>query len=462
MSRSSSKSAATFVGISVFFGTLLITPAALASKLLTSAGSLNHSRAQLFGRGALVCRANDDQTFSLAPMLPRGSSRSLPLSLAVCPHTTRTLEPEAGIVLVADKPAANGADRTAGPSPLDSLILPPLAGGTRRAEVELADELAVRSQLDLIVPNLINANAKSRAELDRIVTAYRNNKDRSPSGLWKLRLVYHGIGHVVSEVMAATPELMPPNRKTVDDWIAESPNSPTPYLFKALMLRNHIYALLRSPLEPATIAHWNNPAFRMMELRQFLNQYKAVASADPHWYSLMIEVMGLQGESRDAIMSVVDEAVEREPIYHETYFAALRAIMPRSDQPMRELVKLATYAVEKTKASEGGGLYARLFWIALSEMGDDRTVETMYQNWDKVRLGIERVVADFPAQWNIQHFAFFSCIARDKKTTRLLMERMRGRRYAQAWQQLEVQQACQDWAKSPDQAPPPATRASAP
>jgi hypothetical protein len=255
---------------------------------------------------------------------------------------------------------------------------------------------------------------------------------------------------------------MAPNRKTVDDWIAESPDSPTPYIFKALMLRNHIYALLRSPLEPATIAHWNNPTFRMMELRQFLDRYKAIASADPHWYSLMIEVMGLQREPRDAIMKVVDEAVAREPLYHETYFAALRALMPRSRVPMRELLLLADYGVEKTKAFEGEGLYVRLFWIAMSEMGDDRILQTMYQNWERVRQGIERVVTDFPAQWNIQQFAFYSCVARDKPTTRSLMDRIRGRRYAAVWQQVEVQQACQEWASSANEPPPPTSRASAP
>jgi hypothetical protein len=461
MLRSSPKLAATLAGISVFFVSLLVTPTALALEWSKSAGSSNHSRVQLFGRGALACRANDDHTFSLAPMLPRGSSRSLPLSMAVCPHATRTLEPEARIVQVADKPAANGAERTAGPSPLDSLILPPLAAGTPRAEVELADELAVRSQLGQMVPSLILFGTKDRAELDRMITAYRINKDRSPSGLWKSRLVYHGVRHVVSETATVSLELEPRHRQIVDDWITQTPDSPTPYLIKAQMLRNHIFALMRSPLEPKIIAHWNNSTFRLMELRQFLDEHKAIASMDPYWYGLKIELMGLQGESRDAIMAVLDEAVGREPLYHEAYFAALRAILPRSREPMKDLVKLANYAVDKTKASEGTGLYARLFWIAL-ETGDASTVETMYQNWDKVRLGIERVVADFPAQWNIQHFAFHSCIARDKKMTRSLMERMRGRRYAQAWQQLEVQQACQDWAKSPDQAPPPATRASAP
>jgi len=407
----------------------------------------------------VACLWDETDSLVLASLNPANRPGALPLSLAGCPNPIE--KGTTGDAHATMAPILVGSERDLEPSPLDKLVAPPGMGGEPSSSRANDDELELRKTLTLLAPTLLYSNPSGRAELDRIITEFREQRDRTSSGLWKLRLVYHGTTQIISEVAPPYDGILAANREMVELWIREHPSSPAPYVFLAAMLRNHALATLRNPLEATKRTPWNDGSAPLAALRAFLLEHKQVASSDPHWYALMIEVMGLQGEGRDAILLMLDEAVRREPLYYETYFAAARAIIGSSDQPVADLENLARYAVRMTERSEGTSLYARLYWIALREMGDPEFFSAMTQHWPQMRESILDVLARYPDQWNIQNFAYFACLAQDKPTSRSLMSKVSGRRFSQAWGQLEVHQACQDWAASEDTPSPPPTRARA-
>jgi len=463
----------------MFLRWLIVVPAIALSCSMATAGTLDsltslrssllhpQNPIRLPGGRVIACLWNDDNSLILSPLRPVSQPDFLPLSFTDCPEpprvSVRDPNPDAKTsnpTLVESGPVLVGSERDRELSPLDKLIAPPGLGEEKQSIGVAKDELELRTELMLLAPNLLYRGPSGRAELDRILTDFRNHEDRSSSGLWKLRLAYHGATQIISEVAPPLDDVLAANREIVEDWVKERPQSPTPYIFLAEMLRNHALAVLRNPMESTNHGRWDGGTSALAGVRAYLVEHKEVASSDPNWYALMIEVMGLQGEASDAILRVLDEAVHREPLYYDTYFAAERAIVGQSKQPVIDLDNLANYAISKTSSIEGTSLYARLYWIALREIGDPEFFAAMTQRWSRMQKSISDVLARYPDQWNIQNFAYFACLAQDKPTSRSLLSKVQGRRFAQAWGQLEVEEACQQWAASEDP-PLPTTRASA-
>jgi hypothetical protein len=53
--------------------------------------------------------------------------------------------------------------------------------------------------------------------------------------------------------------------------------------------------------------------------------------------------------------------------------------------------------------------------------------------WPKMKVGFEDLIARYPNDWNLNNFAIYSCMARDKPKIVELLKKIGGRFLDSAW-----------------------------
>jgi hypothetical protein len=180
--------------------------------------------------------------------------------------------------------------------------------------------------------------------------------------------------------------------------------------------------------------------------RDHLLQHKAAASVDPAWFSTMVTVAKDEGWPRPEFESLVDEALQREPYFYPTYFGAIAYLLPKWHGSLPEIEQFANDAVARTKAGEGQGMYARIYWFLSQSEFDKQLFPRSLVDWRKMRAGFEDVIARYPDAWNINNYARFACMAGDRATTNELLQRIGATPLKEAWTPAELFGRCHDWA----------------
>jgi hypothetical protein len=106
---------------------------------------------------------------------------------------------------------------------------------------------------------------------------------------------------------------------------------------------------------------------------------------------------------------------------------------PRWHGSAEEIEAFARNAVERTKEKEGAGMYARIYWAASQSLFQGRLFENSNVRWEIMRKGIDDVLQKYPDQWNINNFALFSCLAKDKEMTQKLISMIKGSPIKSGW-----------------------------
>lgn len=330
------------------------------------------------------------------------------------------------------RPRNDTAARTArGPAPNASLITPDAAERTRiRAE---AAALYVQ-------------DAGSLARLDAMAERFRTGRERTPSGFWRLTALYEGLS-AATPPQTITPAVIQERARILEAWIKAHPGSPTPHLAFAILLRNYAYASgvdARQIEDPETGEQ--ALAERLREVRSFLDEQKAVASVDPHWYALIAEVMGLQGEPHEKLLASFDEGVRREPLYYPTYFETFHALQGRAGNSAASLAAFADRAAALTHAAEGEGLYLRIHWYAAEAIYGYGLFSHSNLDWPRLTRGMTDVLARYGDTWNRGHFAMMACLATDREQARRLLAPLPERVALSAAAPAVVLEKCRPWA----------------
>lgn len=295
------------------------------------------------------------------------------------------------------------------------------------------------------------------SKLEEVSRVYRDKKSRTSSGLWKLSLFYGGIEDGMyaltwrKEREAAFRELESKTRR----WAQRYPNSPSAHIAHSMALIRHAWAIrgdgFASTVEPEAWA----PFLDYIALaRQNLEIHKSAAATDPRWYATMLTVARTEGWERDRFDRLLDEALGREPLFYETYFAALEYLLPKWHGGTREIEAFVRAAVRRTSDEEGRGMYARIYWYASqTEFGSQLFTKSLVA-WSRMKGGFEDVVARYPDAWNLNNYARFACLAKDKRKARELLKRTAAEIVAEAWQPSGLREHCSGWAfgKEPPQA----------
>ncbi|MES9971077.1 MAG: DUF4034 domain-containing protein, partial [Candidatus Thiodiazotropha sp.] len=192
---------------------------------------------------------------------------------------------------------------------------------------------------------------------------------------------------------------------------------------------------------------WKPFKEKISEARIYLEKHKHLSDIDPHWYEQMIIIAMAQGWRKDAFYELMDEALLKHPKFYEIYFKAIGYLLPKWRGSVAEIEKFADYATKKSRAHEGNGMYARIYWYASQIEFGHKLFTKSNARWKQMKKGIDDVLKHYPDQWNINNFAVFSCLARDKQMTKKLMDMMQGEPIMTAWKKDELYTYCDKWTK---------------
>lgn len=289
--------------------------------------------------------------------------------------------------------------------------------------------------------------SKNYFELDRMAGRYLATGERTSSGLWMLTLFYSAIGSVPN-TSVTTESYWDGLESSAKSWINAYPDSPTGYLTYANFLLRHAW-MYRGNGWANQVRKEDWKPFReyIENTRIALEESKSIASRDPQWYVLMIDVATAQGWETSRFHLLVDEAIQKYPYFYQIYFEAINYLTPKWNGSKEEIERFANKVVAITSEKEKNGMYARIYWVASQASCGCELFTKSAVIWKKMSRAIDDVVAQYPDQWNINNFAYFACLAGDVTKTRKLIDMIEGKPIVAAWKQLDFFMQCRSWAE---------------
>ncbi|KAB7615804.1 hypothetical protein F9L33_03315 [Amylibacter sp. SFDW26] len=292
---------------------------------------------------------------------------------------------------------------------------------------ELLDRSNIRSKVDYLFFN------KDFIGVDALADEYRDTRARTDSGVWKLAQLYYGLGDSIKYTRIASDKKQLDN--ITKEYLEKHPNSPT-----AIIARSKFFVALAWSYRGGGVAStvpddaWE-PFYENLKLAQsLLQEHKNIASSDPHWYALNIEIQKGLGRSQGNLAASIAEGVQVFPYYYDIYFQAASALSPFWNGSRIHIDAFARSAAESTKDIDGNSVYARIYWSLKKGLRKSEKLFRDYDvDWEKMKRGMEDIMVQYPDQWNIVNFAVFSCEAGDVDTTRDYIEQIRTDKYHFLW-----------------------------
>lgn len=253
--------------------------------------------------------------------------------------------------------------------------------------------------------------ARNFAELSTMESKFRSDRTRMPSGVWKLAVLHAGLQYYLAAGLKAETDCRYSNRKFVQDWEVRAPGNPAPAITDAALLLKQGWCNRGAGYAQSVAAEaWPRFRAQVNAALAVLKKHKTTASIDPEFYAVEVDAARAEGIDRPAFHALLEEAIARERDYHRTYFNAVWYYLPQWNGSYKQVGDFARYAVERTRAIEGSGLYARIFW-SLDECGC-RIIERA-ADWNIMRRSMQDVYVRHPNALNAKYFADVSCRMKD-------------------------------------------------
>lgn len=299
-------------------------------------------------------------------------------------------------------------------------------------------EIVARAEIKAEVARLLVA--EDYASLERLAEDYRRHRGRTGSGVWKLTVFYAGIHDAAAASVGDEAGWMSLTRR-LDNWRTHAPSSPTPIIALAIALKR--YAQPRGTRTFVEQASSGGSALldTLRAALTYLEANRARAGADPHFYVAWANLATTLSHDDAEFLAMVEEGARREPGYYQLYFAALDHFAPSQRGNVRGAEALANRAATLA-GPEADAVYARIYWYgAEAHFGGDLLGRSLV-DWDRMRRGIDAIVALYPNRWNIDNLARLACAAADARTTRALLSRSKDPPLMTVWRTHAAYASC--------------------
>jgi hypothetical protein len=234
------------------------------------------------------------------------------------------------------------------------------------------------------------------AGFDALATAFRNSRERTASGSWKLGLAYLSVDQ---DWFPPTDPRWEKLQQAAGEWLTAHPDSPSAVVVDARILRAHAWAFHDGADGDG------NPTYRRLieEARRVLDQHPQARDQDPQWDALRIAIAREQGAGTQEILSMAQAALGREAYYYPLHEAVANKLMPRWGGSRQALAQYAQLALAHSSAQEGKQAYARIYYYMVRSNRDgDPGVEMseMGVQWPLLQQGLAEMVSAYPSAFN--------------------------------------------------------------
>lgn len=275
------------------------------------------------------------------------------------------------------------------------------------------------------------------AGLSAMANQFRLERSRTASGVWKLS-VFHS--RIRAELGPRQGQCDDRSEDFFRDWMKQSPNDATPVVARAAVIEAQAWCIRGGGYAPSVSqAALTSFRSRVSDALALLHARKAQASADPHYYAVMVRLAIDTAADKASFRRLLDEATAREPNYHYLYYEAYRYYQPQWFGSSAEIEQLARYAAARATGKDRAGIYARYYWFVLDcKCGDmEQAVD-----WSAMKQSMRGLMAHTPSAWNAANFARIACTMDDSAETRAWFASVTGD-YSVAWPSLSQLNQCQ-------------------
>jgi len=253
-------------------------------------------------------------------------------------------------------------------------------------------------------------------EITKLANHYLKTEERTSGGRWKLRFLYSGTYQLVDNDIKDM-EYWDKEEKKFLDWIKKQPNEPTPHIAytqflitKGWMYRGNSYA------KSVPTKNWKLFKDYVHRATKYLIKHKDVASKNPHWYTVMLNLAKLNSSNKIVFNLLLNEALEKFPNYYSIYEYALYYMHPKWNHfSVEDIEKVAQKVLYITKDKDGA--YARFYWMAKDIMKDSIVISNLDIDWELMKQSMKKLISKYPTAYNINGFAYLSCLVNRQETS---------------------------------------------
>lgn len=287
---------------------------------------------------------------------------------------------------------------------------------------------------------------KSYKSMDEMITSLRDNKIRTPSGLWVQSLYYAGIQQYIDD--AAMEKGFDVVEAEFSQWQDSTRDSDAARLAQSKLMIRRAWQY-RGAGYASSVSDESFEKFHVQiaKAKKYLFENESISSRDPEWYVQTFNVLTAEKDSdEEKYRSYLDRAIKQYPEYYPIYFSAATFYLSKwhgDDEAFDMFAKSGEAVLSPDKAK---ALYARIYWAHACTRCGAGDVATWRDHWDELRLGFDQIIREYPDQWNINNYARIACSANDKDKTRELLQKIHGEPIADAWNDEQFNyEYCASW-----------------
>jgi hypothetical protein len=290
--------------------------------------------------------------------------------------------------------------------------------------------------------------AEDFAEIEDLSDKARREHLRTSSGLWVEGLVFAGIDSVANYKKVTIDAGWDQLEAIAGRWVKAYPASATAKVAYGDVLHNRAW-VYRGGGYAHTVSDEQFAAFykQIGKAKRYQLANRAVMTTDPNGYLSLLATMRVEKKGRqEEFEQTFSEAIRAFPDYYPIYFEAVTYYLPKWNGNAFEVEKFARRIMKSRDARTGRMLYARIYWYASQSQFKDNIFLVSVARWSDMREGFEAIVADYPDQWNINHYAKFACLVVDQETTRRAFDMLKGDPIDKAWDSTDQYEECRHFA----------------
>ena len=309
----------------------------------------------------------------------------------------------------------------------------------------------ISEEIELITIEANTTNmfeAERYDEIDIMHGKYLKTKEKTSNGSWKLAYLGSSLFKLADKEIPIEG-YWDDHEERAKTWIALNPSSSIAHLVYAKLLIDRAWMYRGDGWDQGVeLEDWDKFYRYIAKARKHLTVNEKEAKNDPQFYQLMLTIAKLEGWSLSEFNALLDEAVARYPSFYPIYFAASDYFSPKWHGSHIAFENFARRITTLTESLEKKSIYARIYWHAYRTIyGADLFVGSAI-DWKYMRQSMDDVLAQYPSQWNINHFAYFSCLAGDAPTTKKLIADIAPQPIRYAWKYNENFLKCKNWSET--------------
>ena len=285
-------------------------------------------------------------------------------------------------------------------------------------------------------------------ELEALSNSFSKDAARTSSGVPKIVLFMVALSNQLRQSREAD---FVRNEQMTEAWFKRYPASPLAVALHADALLSHGYFFRGEGPASSVPPHAWAPFTKYANAAiQFLMDNQAIGKRDAIWYCTLINAARASGWTRSRAMAIADEGVAAFPGDERIYRTVVEYLLPKWGGSAAELDRFIDASTQKLPGT-GSQLYARLYINASTAQYERRLFEESQVNWSRMRQGLEDIIVAYPVPWNLNMFAYYACVARDKPKLRELLNTMGNQVVLGRWEPDAARtfEICRNWALAP-------------